>query len=70
MSDRKLDADTILTLAEAVQEVTLTAEQAERMAALQARFNAAALGQRGRVPLEAEPADFARLLAHFRDEDP
>ncbi|HKI97715.1 MAG TPA: hypothetical protein VKB51_04500 [bacterium] len=70
MTTRKLDAEFILTLAEAVQEVTLPPEQAERMAALQARFNGAVLAQRGRVPLEAEPADFVRLLKHYRDEAP
>lgn len=70
MTDRKLDAEYILTLAEAVQEVTLTDDQAQRMAELQQRFNATVLGQRGRVPIEAEPADFARLLHHYRDEGP
>ena len=69
-TDRRIDAAYILTLAEAVQEVTLTPELAERMAALQTRFNDAVLAQRGRVPIEAEPADFVRLLHHYRDEGP
>jgi hypothetical protein len=70
MTTRKLDAETILTLAEAVQEVSFSPAQAERMAALQARFNETVLSQRGRVPIEAEPADFVRLLQCYRDEGP
>jgi len=70
MAERRLDASTVSALVEALQEVTLTPEQAERLAALHARFNDALRGQRGRAAPEAEPADFARLLHEFRDEGP
>ena len=70
MAERPLTAQAILALAEALQDVTLTPEQAERLAALQTRFNDALRGQRGRAAFEAEPADFARLLHEYRDEAP
>jgi len=67
MSERTLSAQTIAALAEALQEVAITPEQAARMAALQTRLHEAVQGQRGRVPLEGEPADFTRLLHEYRD---
>ena len=70
MSERRIDAEYVRTLAEAVQEVALTPEEAGRMAALQQRFNEAVLAQRGRLPIEAEPADFARVLHQGRDDWP
>lgn len=70
MTERRIDAEYVLTLAQAVQEVALTPEEAGRMAALQQRFNDAVLGQRHRVAVEAEPADFARVLHQGRDDWP
>lgn len=70
MTDRMIDADYIRTLAEAVQEVELSEDEARRVAELQQRFNAAALSQGGRVSIQAEPADFARLLRRYRGEGP
>jgi len=69
MTQRKIDAEYILTIAEAIQQVEISPDAAERMAALQKRFNDTALAQASRVPFEGEPADFPRLLHLYRDEE-
>lgn len=65
----KLDKSWIVTMAEAMQEVRITPEEAERMAAVLERFNATALSQYDRLSLEAEPSAFVRLLHAYSERE-
>lgn len=74
MSKRTIDAQWVQTLAAHLQEVALSEEQARRLAELHTRFHETLRGTRARLAIEAEPADFARLLHQhadrFGDEGP
>ena len=65
----KLDKSWIVTMAEAMQEVRITPEEAERMAEVLERFNATALSQYDRLSLEAEPSEFVRLLHAYSERE-
>jgi len=64
-----IDRDWILAQTGELQEVRLAPGQAERLADLLRRFNAAALAQGPRLAFESEPSGFLKALQRHKDRE-